>query len=313
MATPLGAPSGRREGEGSLESLGARLKKEREQRKITLDDISLSTKIAPRFLVAIEEEQFDQLPGGIFNKGFVRSYAHYLGIDENQAVADYVAATTTPLPESPQGEIPERKVPEVRQRGSGDATAGIPWEMLAIGLLIIAFGFAVWGFHSREKTAQPSSVPRPADSGSSTTPSANLDQDGASPQRVAPENRAASHPTAPPEAAAGASPPQTSSAPQDAGAFLVQIKAREDSWLVVSADGKEIMQDTLRASAEKSVGARNQIVIKTGNAGALDISFNGRKVPTQGSDKEVKTLMFDPSGLRSPGTQARPGTPPDIH
>jgi cytoskeleton protein RodZ len=296
-----------------LESLGARLKKEREQRKITLDDISLSTKIAPRFLVAIEEEQFDQLPGGIFNKGFVRSYAHYLGIDENQAVADYVAATTTALPERPQGEIPERKVPEVRQRGSGDATAGIPWEMFAVGLLIIAFGFAVWGFHSREKTAPPSSVPRPADSGSSTPPSANLDQDGASPQTVAPENRAASHPTASPEAAAGASPAQTHSTPQDAGAFLVQIKAREDSWLVVSADGKEIMQDTLRASAEKSVGARNQIVIKTGNAGALDISFNGRKVPTQGSDKEVKTLMFDPSGLRSPGTQAGPGTPPDIH
>jgi cytoskeleton protein RodZ len=291
-----------------LGSLGARLKKEREQRKITLDDISLSTKIAPRFLVAIEEEQFDQLPGGIFNKGFVRSYARYLGIDENQAVADYVAATTTALPESPQGEIPERKVPEVRQRGSGDATAGIPWEMLAVGLLIIAFGFAVWGFHSREKTAQPGSVARPADSGSPTTSPASVDQ--GEPQTVAAENTAVSHPTAP-QAAAGASPPQTPSAPQDAGAFLVQIKAREDSWLVVSADGKEIMQDTLRASAEKSVGARNQIVIKTGNAGALDISFNGRKLPTQGSDNEVKTLMFDPNGLRSPGT--RPGTPPNIH
>jgi cytoskeleton protein RodZ len=286
-----------------LESLGARLKKEREQRKITLDDVSLSTKIAPRFLVAIEEEQFDQLPGGIFNKGFVRSYARYLGIDENQAVADYVAATTTAVPESPQGEIPEQKVPEVRSRGSGDATAGIPWEMLAVGLLIIAFGFAVWGFHSREKTTQPRSVPQPAGT-------ANLDQ--ATPQTVAPENTAVSQPAAPPQAAPGASPAQTPSGAQDAGAFLVQIKAREDSWLVVSADGKEIMQDTLRASSEKSVGARNQIVIKTGNAGALDISFNGRKLPTQGSDKEVKTLTFDPNGLRSPG-QVRPETPPDTH
>lgn len=292
-----------------MESLGARLKKEREQRKITLDDISLSTKIATRFLVAIEEEQFDQLPGGIFNKGFVRSYARYLGIDENQAVADYVAATTTILPESPQGEIPERKVPEVRQRGSGDATAGIRWEILAVGLLVIAFGLAVWGFHSREKTAQPGPVlPRPAESGSSTTLSAGVDH--GEPQTVAPENTAVSQPTAPPDAAVGASPPQTHSSPQDAGAFLVQIKAREDSWLVVSADGKEIMQDTLRASAEKSVGARNQIVIKTGNAGALDISFNGKKLPTQGSDNEVKTLMFDPNGLRSPA-QVRPETPPE--
>ena len=66
------------------------------------------------------------------------------------------------------------------------------------------------------------------------------------------------------------------------GAFLVQIKAREDSWVAISADGKEIMQDTLRASAEKSVGARNQIVIKTGNVGALDISFNGKKLAIAG-------------------------------
>ncbi len=65
-----------------MESLGARLKREREQRKITLDEISLSTKIGTRFLLAIEEEQFDQLPGGIFNKGFVRAYARYLGVDE---------------------------------------------------------------------------------------------------------------------------------------------------------------------------------------------------------------------------------------
>jgi len=266
-----------------LESLGARLKKEREQRKITLDEISLSTKIASRFLVAIEEEQFDQLPGGILNKGFVRSYARYLGIDENQAVADYVAATTAAVPESPQGEIPEQKVSEVRQRGSGDPTSGIPWEMLAVGLLLIAFGFAVWGFHSREKTAEPGSVARPADSWTSTTYSASVDH--GEPQTVAPENTAVSKPAVPAQAAADASAAQTPSAPQDAGAFLVQIKAREDSWLVVSADGKEIMQYTLRASAEKSVGARNQIVIRTGNAGALDISFNGRKLPAQGSDK----------------------------
>ena len=85
------------------------------------------------------------------------------------------------------------------------------------------------------------------------------------------------------------------------GAFLVQIKAREDSWVAISADGKEIMQDTLHASAEKSIGARDEIVIKTGNAGALDISFNGKKLPSQGSSNEVKRLTFDPNGLRPQG------------
>ena len=67
-------------GDCQVESFGARLKREREQRKITLDEISISTKIATRFLVALEEERFDQLPGGIFNKSFVKAYAHHLSL-----------------------------------------------------------------------------------------------------------------------------------------------------------------------------------------------------------------------------------------
>ena len=73
-------------------SFGDRLKKEREQRSISLDDISLSTKIGTRMLRALEEEKFEQLPGGIFNKGFVRAYARHVGLDEEQTLADYMEA-----------------------------------------------------------------------------------------------------------------------------------------------------------------------------------------------------------------------------
>src|SRR6266568_8901882 len=76
-----------------VESFGARLKREREKKGITLDDISLSTKIGTRLLHALEDEHFDQLPGGIFNKGFVRAYARHLGMDEDQAIADYLEAS----------------------------------------------------------------------------------------------------------------------------------------------------------------------------------------------------------------------------
>ena len=62
-------------------------------RGISLDEISAATKIGTRLLRALEEEQFDLLPGGIFNKGYVRAYARHLGIDEEQAVADYLKAT----------------------------------------------------------------------------------------------------------------------------------------------------------------------------------------------------------------------------
>ena len=284
-----------------MESFGARLRREREQRKMTLDDISVSTKIGTRFLAALEEERFDQLPGGIFNKGFVRAYARHLGIDENQAIADFVAASAPSLPEIPPEEPPVLaamavRVPESKRKSRGNE--GIPWGMVAAVLLILAFGFALWGFHSRKKPAPSVAVPPPVQTESSTT---GLQK--AAPQPVPATSQPAAAPAlqSPPGPSASApetAPPAAATAPTTAGAFQVLIQAREDSWVSITADGKQIFEDTLTAPAEKSVEARNQIVIKTGNAGALDISFNGKKLASQGGYNRVKTLTFDPSGLR---------------
>ena len=292
-----------------MESFGARLKREREQRRISLDDISVSTKIGTRFLIAIEEEQFDQLPGGIFSKGFVRAYARYLGIDEAQAVADYVTASGASLPEATPEPLADLALPQVRESATKERAAGLPWEMLAIALLIVAFGFAIWGFLSREKSTRPAPVappPVPASSGevkSSTAAPPNL-VPAVAPSPAPVVGNAASESRVPESSAAivaaGSAPtiPLAAASAPNPGAFLVQITAHEDSWVAISADGKEIMQGTLLASAEKSVGARNEIVIKTGNAGALDVSFNGKKLGLAGANKEVKTLRFDPNGLR---------------
>jgi cytoskeleton protein RodZ len=270
-----------------VESFGARLKREREQRKITLDDIALATKIGTRFLAALEEERFDQLPGGIFNKGFVRAYARHLGIDENQAIADFVAASAPSLPETPPQETPVLaamavRVPESKRKNRDND--GIPWGIVAFVLLIAAFGFALWGFHSREKSAPSVGVPQPirSDQAQPTSPETTI---------PAPQS------PGPPEGAAQAAT-LAASPISNAGGFTVLIKAREDSWVSVTADGKQISQDTLAAPAEKSIEAHNQIVIKAGNVGALDISFNGTKLAPQGRENQVKTLTFDVNGLR---------------
>lgn len=73
-------------------SFGEKLRKQREVSGLTLQAISNTTKISTRMLRAIEEEHFDQLPGGVFNKGFVRAYARQVGLDEEEAVTDYLAA-----------------------------------------------------------------------------------------------------------------------------------------------------------------------------------------------------------------------------
>ena len=73
-------------------TFGESLKREREMRGVTLDEITTATRIATRFLQAIENEDWDQLPGGVFNRGFVRAMARYLGLDEENIVAEYTLA-----------------------------------------------------------------------------------------------------------------------------------------------------------------------------------------------------------------------------
>lgn len=71
---------------------GEKLRKQREGRGLSLDVISTTTKISIRMLRAIEDEHFDLLPGGVFNKGFVRAYARQIGLNEEEAVSDYLIA-----------------------------------------------------------------------------------------------------------------------------------------------------------------------------------------------------------------------------
>src|ERR1700734_633093 len=72
---------------------GEHLKREREMRGVSLEEISTATRIATRFLVALENEQWEQLPGGVFNRGFIRAIARFLGLDEDSLVSEYALVT----------------------------------------------------------------------------------------------------------------------------------------------------------------------------------------------------------------------------
>ena len=71
---------------------GETLKGERERRGIALDEISVATRVSLRNLHALEDERFEDLPGGVFNRGIVRSYARFCGMDEDTAVSAYTDA-----------------------------------------------------------------------------------------------------------------------------------------------------------------------------------------------------------------------------
>jgi cytoskeleton protein RodZ len=74
---------------GSISAFGEHLKRERELRGVSLEEVSSATRISTRFLEAIEKGHWQELPGGAFNRGFIRSTSRYLGLDEDGMVAEY--------------------------------------------------------------------------------------------------------------------------------------------------------------------------------------------------------------------------------
>jgi len=289
-------------------SFGVRLKQEREQRGITLEEISATTKIGTRMLVALEQDHFDQLPGGIFNKGFIRAYARCLGLDEDQAIADYLVATGTPPADKDKDKDKDRdrdKRSDSLTESSFDLHAeserrdsNLPWGTFAILLLLIALGFAGWGFYSREARKNGRKIPSPVAASKNPVASPNLvSTTPVSNQPV----------SAQPVSAQLTTPSPTSRTLAVPKPLSLRITLHSDSWLFVTSDGHEILQGSFTAPTEKTVHATKEIVVKAGDVGALDFEFNGKTLPAQGANGEVKTLTFDATGLHA---SAPPPTQP---
>ncbi len=103
---------------------GEHLKREREMRGVSLDEICAATRIGNRFLEALESEEWERLPGGVFNRGFVRAVARFLGLDEEAFVAEYVLATSeqNPTPEWAKHPTPPVTPPAVALAALGRAS-----------------------------------------------------------------------------------------------------------------------------------------------------------------------------------------------
>lgn len=284
------------EGNGlAMGVFGDRLRREREMRGITLDEITESTKISRRHLEALEGEHFDQLPGGVFNKGFVRAYAHFLGIDEDQAVADYSAASN----EQPE---PEDRFPlEIHEQPNRELNPRRSKLPLALAVAALAGVLVGYFFFLKSKSHGTDATQPSGTQASSTTAAEPVTVKPPSQVRATPA-RAEHAPVAPvkpakqaqPAVQAAATPPAQKPAEK---MFVVLIKAKEDAWVSVVADGKSVMQRVLIADRKKLVKAGKQIVLRTGNAGGIDVSFNGKSLGAIGNENEPRTLTFTTTGL----------------
>jgi cytoskeletal protein RodZ len=297
-----------------LPSFGEKLKLEREKRKITLEQISVSTKIGTRMLQALEEDKFNQLPGGIFNKGFVRAYSRCVGLDEDQTVADYLQASGDAPPVSTEIAAREDGAREDaenvrRLEASADAPARqLPWGLFAALLLVIALALSLW---SRRQLEHARQLLRPTPTTATAQfPAARLsgkvpgkDSGAGSPTSGSPTRESASSvaPKTPQDLSAAA----PAAAP---GEFTVVIQAREDSWISITADGSTVSSELLAAGSERAIRGRKEIIVKAGNVGGVDFRFNGKKLNIGGEFGEVKTVTFGPRGVL-PNAPAPPSTP----
>jgi cytoskeleton protein RodZ len=285
-------------------TFGDRLRREREMRGVSLDEIAERTKIGTRLLKALEDEQFELLPGGIFNKGFVRAYANYLGMDEEQAVAEYLQAAGQAEPDVQLiAQQSDRGESWVRESASS-APRGFPFLPVLLLLVVVVGGFGGWKLYQQHMAELEAS--RTERQASAATQPATPQPANAAPDTVRHDVAQSSkpEPPSPTPAATPASPSeQTLPAAEKnssaaAAGFDVVVRTKGRAWVSLKADGKYLVRGILDADQVRTLHANQEIVVWTGNAGMTEVAFQGKAVPTEGGPNEAWVLVFTPEGLK---------------
>jgi len=228
--------------------IGATLREARNRRKVDLVEVEAAIKIRPRYLSAIENEEWDALPGGAYTRGFIRSYANYLGLDGERLADEYRRATG-----SPGGERAPRRIEPVPSNARRRAPR-VPAAVLAVAVsaglvaLLIGIGLAGGGDDGGEAPA-----PQPAAEG---------DREAAGKSRPAP-------------------------VAQSPG-VAVRLVAGAEVWVcMLGADGEELISGQILAAGEEEGPFRGEgFTLALGN-GEVELSIDGEPALTPPSSSPV--------------------------
>lgn len=317
-----------------MTSIGETLRRERLKRKLGLQEVSGELKISPRLLEAIEDEDFDKLPGGVFTRSFVRQYARLLGLDEEEiggelqrvlepAAFGSSAAQVTPRiePEIPLPRVEAwQHVGDKSQRWSKSLPA---FAMVVAIMLLCSFVYSWWQRARRPGVAHESapkpvetSTNRPAPPQQPTTPPEA--QPGATPDASAaadrkkettPEINRASQPSG----AGAPTPAPTTTANAVAlsdAAVRVEMTADEPVWVSAHGDGKYLFSATLQPNESRTAQAETTVVLRLGNAGGIHISLNGKPIGPIGPKGQIRTVQLTSGGFQIVLPEPKPASPP---
>lgn len=255
---------------------GEHLKREREMRGVSLNEISAATRIGTRFLEAIENDRWNELPGGAFNRGFIRSIARYLGLDEDNLVAEYSLETSADANTRAAAQV----VKPGRNWRPVVGAAIILLALVAAGLLVHHF----FGSGLMATLHEPRSPASPVASSVPVSPDV---------QHSAPNQTKVQ--TGP--ASADAQP----SDPVPGTTLALSIAIEKPGYLKVMADGQTVFHERVRAGYSHNFQALNSLQIFSTRASGVRLNLNGQSVPFPPTPGRMAHIELSKSDLRPVG------------
>jgi cytoskeleton protein RodZ len=299
-------------------SLGANLKRERELRGISLQEIANETKISLRLLEALESDRYDLLPGGIFRKSFLKSYAEYLGMNEEQVLHEYTLAfESVPL-----------ALEEKQLQTKSITGPKLNWTPFIAIILALALFFA--GYLYLRPPQEGSTKQGVLPSASSSQPS-KVGQPGLT-SEVKQENSTPGPPAVPasepsvtatpaggqsPSTVAGVTPPlpvvnpqlkvlgelakkpqtpppasESPVEPVPSGEKDLTIAATEPSWISVTSGQSRIFGGILKPNESRRFSLHTPLTLVIGNAGGVRVIVNGQTLAPLGKIGEKREIQI---------------------
>jgi cytoskeletal protein RodZ len=268
------------------ETLGSYLKNQRESKKISLREVTKNTRVREYILRAIEEDRHDLLPAATYVKGFLLAYAKYLRLDRNDVLLRYerVLKGEPAPPPPPPPPKPKKKI------SWNTKQIWVVGGVIAASFIVFFF-FSPYSFKPAVEPIPEKPVPeRPIVEGEpSIAPSPPVTATTGVPEEkpVVEEKK----PLAP-------SPPvPATTSVQGKKAFSLQLKAVEETWVRLQVEGQSEKEMTFKRGDGISVLASNRIRIVIGNAGGLNLIWNGKLLDKFGKSGEVVTLVITSQGV----------------
>jgi cytoskeletal protein RodZ len=288
--------------DGPAADFGSKLREARERRGISLRQIANATKISVRALEALERNDISRLPGGIFSRAFVRSYAIEVGLDPEETIQDFVAyfphdSVTAGHPTSNQGEDPDDF--ESSRRVASTLVGLVTVSAVLIGALLY-FGVVGIGPATAPSTtsvAPPEQPSRPQDRAAADS---SAGRTAPVPTGTSADTGSAASGSALGSAPPAAAPPRDdASAPAAGDRLAIAVTATRPCWVSATVDGQKAIERLLQPGDQRMLDVSRELVLTAGDAGALSLMLNGAAAKPLGRAGEVVTVRLNLANFKA--------------